>query len=200
MTEFQTIENIELSHVNLTPVTPNDFELIFEWLADPKTSRWLDMGGGRQTLSRLQFQAFMANPKMRMFLYGEMNSPPVGFLAINDIGNLMNVAEIWGIRGRKGGAHDLAMAAFVRILATAFVDFNCEVVWTGVLENNHRSIRVHKLLEMPQVGILRARHLFNGRRVNKIIFEFLRKEFENQFGLVKAISGLILSEKNYTKN
>lgn len=181
--------------VAIRPYDKTDIDTVHPWLSETHRNKWLDLGSGRQNLGKGETQILLHNVRHRAFLYGPSEENWVGLIVLSGIDHAMGVSEIWGLRGRAGGPRDTTVSAFLRLLATAFVDYNREVVSTWVVENNVLSRRLHTLIGMTETGRHRGWHVMDGKRWDRILYDYHKDEFLMRFPRVPAASGICGEER-----
>lgn len=188
--EVEMFPGTDLPAVNLSPVRSSDIGAIHQWIDDDKARCWLDMGGGRQTLSKIQLHTMLTSARTCARLIHYQDGGPVGLVCLNDADNLMGTADIWGVRGAyDGGPSNVAVAAFLAMLATGFLDLNREVIGSWVVEGNYLSLLMHQRLGMTEVGRPRGRHVIGTKRLDRILFDMTLAEFGEKFPDVPSESG-----------
>jgi|GEM_PF-3785355 len=177
--------------VQFIPILAGDIDVIESWIADKKIHRWLDMGNGRQIITKMQLYSMLMSTKTYARLFGLPGESPVGLICINDIDNLMGTAEMWGLRGvYSSGPANIATAAALAALATGFLDYDREVMSTWVVDANHYSLRIHHKLGLKEVGRVRSRHVMDGKRHDRLLFDITREEFAALYPDVPSENGV----------
>lgn len=190
------IPGTDLPLLQLFPIDRCHADVIWNWINDPRAQCWLDLGGGRQDLSKRELYLMLTSKRNHARLFcvpGE--SEPLGLVCLNDVTNAMGSADVWGVRGAYSGAPaNVSVAAFLQMLATAFVDLDREVVGSWVVDGNLFSVAMHVKLGFAQGGRQRNRHLMNGRHHDRLLFDLTRAEFAARFGDVPAESGHTMNQ------
>ncbi len=176
--------------VQFNTIRAQDIDMIAGWMEDKKIHQWLDMGGGRQVVSKMQLHSMLMSQRTHARLFGMPGSLSIGLICINDVDNLMGTADMWGLRGvYEKGPSNIATAAALVGLATGFIDFKREVMRTWVVDGNHRSLLIHRKLGLREVGKARSCHVMDGKRYDRHLFDMTRDEFANLYPDVPSESG-----------
>ena len=176
--------------VQFTAVQAKDIDMIAGWMENEKIHQWLDMGGGRQLISKMQLHSMLMSQRTCARLFGVPGGLPIGLICIHDIDNLMGSADMWGLRGVYAkGPSNVATAAALVGLATGYLDYGREVMRTWVVDGNHRSLLIHRKLGLREVGKARSCHVMNGKRYDRYLFDMTRDEFANLYPEVPSESG-----------
>ncbi len=190
------IADTDLPMLDLFPVAKEHADLVHEWIHDPRAKCWLDLGGGRQDMSKrdLFLMVTSARNHARLFrLPGQ--DEPLGLICLNDSVNLMGSAEAWGVRGVYSGAPaNISASAFVLALASGFVDLGREVIGSWVVDCNQFSVAMHLKLGFQETGRMRNRHLMNGRHYDRVLFDMTRSEFAERYPDVPSENGLSIRQ------
>lgn len=176
--------------VNLAKVTPTDIYLLNSWLSNERIYRWLDMGAGRQSLSILQLQSLMMSPRTYARLASVPGKPAFGLVCLNDAQNLMGTAELWYVRGGHAGEPaDVMLSAILSVLASGFFDLQRVVIGAWVTDNNQPSLQIQQRIGMQQIGRQRGRHVIDGQRHDRILFDMTCEEFGQHYPLTTSERG-----------
>ncbi|NRA64247.1 MAG: GNAT family N-acetyltransferase [Pseudobacteriovorax sp.] len=179
----------KINDVLLVPYAKHHVPLVKEWLSRDSITKWLDMGHGKQKLNDLELRNFIINPNNKIFLYGPSEDCLVGLMCLNGITHKMGLGEVWGLRGAPGGTRDLTTFAFLKVIATGFLEFDRKVISTWVAEPNRLSHRVHENCGFKPTGRLRDAHLLDGKRCDRVLYDITYSEFEERYPLVSSILG-----------
>jgi RimJ/RimL family protein N-acetyltransferase len=185
------IPGTDLPLLRMDPVLPSDMATVHGWICDEKARVWLDLGGGRQTLSAREFFLLLTAPRNHARLFrAPQGGEPLGLSCLNDVTNLMGSAEIWGMRGLYArGPRHMAAAAMLLMLADGFVDHGRAVIGSWIVDGNVLSIGMHARLGMRQAGRQRARHRIGDTYYDRLLFDMTRAEFAALYPDVAASSG-----------
>ena len=181
--------------LELFPLGPEHATLVHDWISDDKARPWLDLGSGRQAMNRRDLYLMLTGPRTwaRLFrLPG--SSVPLGLVCLNDVGNAMGSADVWGVRGSYDMAAppNTSVAAFLLALANGFIDCERQVIGSWVVDGNALSVGMHRLLGMTETGRQRQRHPMGARRLDRLLFDMTRAEFAARFPDVPGQSGRTL--------
>lgn len=183
--------------VDLKPIHTEHAQMLHAWVNAPRAKCWLDFGGGRRDISKrnLFLMVTSARNHARLFsLPGEAQA--LGLICLNDATNLMGSAEAWCVRGvYQQGPLNVTASAALLALANAFIDLEREVVGAWVVDCNCLSIAMHLKLGLKQTGRMRDRHLVQGRRRDRLLFDMTRSEFAERYPNVPAESGRTIRER-----
>ncbi|WP_428241202.1 GNAT family N-acetyltransferase [Gynuella sp.] len=195
----------QMPYVETYPVTTENCRPLADWLLSKHVARWMDYGNGKQDISELQLSMILISQRnyARLFrIPGE--SEPLGIFCLNSVDNAMNHAEVWAARNhlnrqRRSGSYRHATAsAAVQILADGFLDLNLKVISSWAVECNRNSIQLHDAVGMRQTGILRKRHVIDGKRYNRICYDITLEEFGERYPDV--VSGKKNTYRNSYRN
>jgi RimJ/RimL family protein N-acetyltransferase len=191
MTAPATIPGTSLPLLRRDPVLPSDMATVHRWVCDDSARVWLDLGGGRQTLSARELFLLLTSPRHHARLFrAPQGGEPLGLSCLNDVANLMGSAEIWGMRGPHArGPRHMAAAAMLLMLADGFIDHQRMVIGSWIAEGNVFSIGMHARLGMRQGGRQRARHRIGDVHYDRLLFDMTRDEFARLYPDVAASSG-----------
>ncbi len=190
-----------LPKVTLAKVKSEDIRMLHSWLSDERVYRWLDMGGGRQLLSVLQLQSLMMSSRTYARLASVPGMPAFGFVCLNDAQNLMGTAELWYLRGRYSGEPSrVMMSAILSVLASGFLDLKHAVISAWVADGNQSSLRLQQQIGMQQVGRQRARHVMDGQRHDRILFDMTLDEFGSRYPKLVSEQGLTYQSSAFNQN
>lgn len=189
------IPGTDFPMLELSPVESGHANMIWEWINDPRAKCWLDLGGGRQDLTRRELYLLLTNARNHARLFRlPGGTEPLGLICLNDVSNMMGSADVWGVRGVYAGAPaNVSVSAFLHVLATAFVDLERHVVGSWVVDGNLFSVAMHVKLGFQQCGRQRGRHIMNDRHYDRLLFDLTREEFTERFSHVPAESGRTLA-------
>jgi RimJ/RimL family protein N-acetyltransferase len=185
------VPGTDFPNLDVMAVTKEHSALLHRWITDPKAVRWLDLGGGRQSMSERDLFLMITSRRnhARLFCLPDTQKPLM-LICLNDVVNLMGSAEAWCVRGvYEGGPLNVAAAAGVLALANGFVDLEREVICAWVVESNEFSSAVHRKVGFKQTGRIRSRHLMNGRHLDRLLYDITRAEFADLYPDVPAESG-----------
>ncbi len=190
-TAVPRIPGTDLPLLRMDPVLPSDMATVHGWICDEKARVWLDLGGGRQTLSAREFFLLLTAPRNHARLFrAPQGGEPLGLSCLNDVTNLMGSADIWGMRGLYArGPRHMAAAAMLLMLADGFVDHGRTVIGSWIADGNVLSIGMHARLGMRQAGRQRARHRIGDVHYDRLLFDMTRAEFAALYPDVAASSG-----------
>lgn len=190
-TDESRIPGTDLPVLELLPIERSHADLVWNWINDPRALCWLDLGGGRQDLSKRELYLMLTSKRNYARVFGVRGqNEPLGVVCLNDVTNVMGSTDVWGVRGTYGGAPaNVSVAALLQMLATAFVDLEREVVGSWIVDGNLFSVAMHVKLGFEQGGRQRRRHLMNGSHHDRLLFDLTRDEFAARFGSVPAESG-----------
>jgi RimJ/RimL family protein N-acetyltransferase len=191
MTAPAAIPGTDLPLLRMDPVLPSDMAAVHRWICDEKARAWLDLGGGRQTLSTRELFLLLTSPRnhARLFRAPE-GGEPLGLSCLNDVTNLMGSADIWGMRGLYArGPRHMAAASMLLMLADGFIDHGRSVIGSWIAEGNVLSIGMHERLGMRQTGRQRARHRIGASHYDRLLFDMTSDEFAARYPDVAAGSG-----------
>ncbi len=188
-----TIEN--LNEAVLIPYSNTHTKKVCEWFRRESIVKWLDMGLGKQNLTDLELHILFCNPNNKVFLYGPEKSRLVGLMSLNGYTHEMGLGEVWGLRGEKGGGRNLTVSAFLRTIATGFLDFDREVISTWVAEPNILSHRVHDKCGFRSTGRLRSAHVLENKRCDRILYDVTKQEFAAIYPNIQSLNGKTFAKK-----
>ncbi|WP_224360669.1 GNAT family N-acetyltransferase [Hyalangium versicolor] len=178
--------------VELLPFGPQHLDMVWEWMNPPQVRCWLDFGGGRQDLSKRQLYLMLSNSHVcaRLFqLPGD--SRPLGLVCMNNIDDLMGSMDVWIVRDLSvmRPIRNSVTSAGARILATGFLDFGRQIATTWVVASNRASIYLHDIIGMRHSGTQRSRHVIDGRRHDRWLYDMTLAEFGQLYPDVPSEQG-----------
>lgn len=190
------IPGTDLPMLEFFPVETQHADLLWTWINDERAKCWLDLGGGRQDLSRRELFLLLTSARNHARLFRVPGrEEPIGLICLNDVTNAMGSADVWGVRGAYTGVPaNVSVSAFLLALATAFVDLERDVVGSWVVDGNLFSVAMHVKLGFREGGRQRARHRMNGMLHDRLLFDLTRSEFAERFAHVPAESGRCLAD------
>lgn len=113
-----------------------------------------------------------------------------GLVCLGDVTNLMKSADVWGVRGSyTSGPAQASVAAFLLVLANGFLDLDRQVIGSWIVDGNQFSIVMHQRLGLKETGRQRGRHVSNGLRSDRLLYDITREEFAQRFPHVPSESG-----------
>ncbi len=192
------IPGTSLPWVELLALGPEHAETVHGWFSDEKVRPWLDLGGGRQQLPKRELFLLLTGARSLTRLVRVPGcSQPFGLVCLGDVTNEMGSADIWGVRGTfAAGPGNVSVAAFLLMLATGFIDRDRAVIGSWIVEGNQFSIAMHERLGLRQTGRQRGRHLCDGLRRDRLLYDITRAEFAERFADVPAESGRSFASLN----
>lgn len=197
MTAPAAIPGTDLPLLRMDPVLPSDMAAVHRWICDEKARAWLDLGGGRQTLSTRELFLLLTSPRnhARLFRAPE-GGEPLGLSCLTDVTNLMGSADIWGMRGLYArGPRHMAAASMLLMLADGFIDYDRAVIGSWIADGNIFSVGMHERLGMRQTGRQRARHRIGDAYYDRLLFDMTRDEFAARYPDVPASSGATMRSR-----
>lgn len=195
-TPYPRIPGTNLPMLELFAILPEHAELVHGWITDEKARDWLDLGSGRQFLSKRDLYLMLTSARNFARLFRLPGSEtPLGLVCLIDVENQMGSAEVWGVRGvYASGPPNISVAAFLLALANGFLEREREVIGSWVVDGNALSIAMHRQLAMTETGRQRSRHAMQGRRFDRLLFDMTRAEFAERFADVPTVTGRSFSQ------
>jgi RimJ/RimL family protein N-acetyltransferase len=186
------IPGTQMPTFEASPVRAEHAELIWSWVNDDKARTWLDLGSGRQTISKRDLYLLVTSPRNHARLFHRVGGgQPLGLVCLNDARNLMGSADIWGIRGvYDRETRNAAAASFLLTIATGFLDLGRTVIGSWVCDGNSITVGMHRRLGFVETGRLRARHVVNGVAYDRLLFDLTRDEFMTRYPDVPSETGV----------
>jgi len=194
--DYELIPGTKFPLLELIPLQPEHADMVAGWIADEKARTWLDLGGGRQSMSTRELYMMLTSRRNHARLYKLPNDDqPLGLVCINDSSNLMLSADVWGVRGEYDkGPRNVSVAAFLMALATGFVDLNRKVMGSWIVEGNGLSIIMHKRIGLQETGRQRQRHIMHGKTLDRLLYDITLDEFSERYANVPSESGRTLAD------
>lgn len=186
------IDGTEVPYVELFPVAAEHADLLSAWVSHDEARPWLDLGGGRQELPTRQLYMMLTGPRTHTRLFrlpGE--DRPRGLVALLNANDAMGGAELWTVRDltiprpRRG----LVEGAILRLFATAFLELDRHVIGAWIVETNARSHKLTDGVGMRRCGVQRARHVIDGQRLDRVLYDITRDEFAQAWPTVPSENG-----------
>jgi hypothetical protein len=190
-TPYATIPGTTLPLIELCPLLPAHAEMVKGWIDDERARCWLDLDSGRQQMDTRPLYLMLTGARCHARLTRMPGSEHYGGLVcLNDSRNEMGSAGVWGLRGDYGpSVPNIAVAAFLVMLATGFLDLQREVIGSWVVDGNQFSVAMHERLGLQLTGRQRARHRMNGRLHDRLLFDITRDEFAERYPKVASEAG-----------
>jgi len=156
----------------------SDVDTIAAWLAKADNHRWLDFGGGRQSLDRITLKIMSRRNAhlLRVFTL-ESDDSPVGIVVLTDISRNFKKATLWYLLGdtRRAGKGCTSRAVSM-ILAEGFERLGLHSVNAWTVDANVASIRVLEHNNFQLIGRQRQCHFLGGRPHDRLLFDLLASE------------------------
>ncbi|MGQ0613562.1 MAG: GNAT family N-acetyltransferase [Planctomycetaceae bacterium] len=164
--------------MRIEPLDPASVETVAGWLAEEANRKWLDFGGGFQSLSALAIRVMQqrGSHQFRLF-FGDDPSCPAGVAGLVSIDPKFGTAALWYVLGDKRyarrGITTRAVAAF---LAEAFGPLGLQAVNAWAVDRNVSSQRVLEKCGFMKIGRQRRCHVVDGEACDRIHYDFLPGE------------------------
>lgn len=166
----------------LTPLFPGDADALFQILADPEVTRYLDV----ETLERqeqaddllhLFAERRAAGVEMRWAIRLPERPALIGTASLNDLDRIENRAEFGLVVGRPWWRQGYASEAMFVVLAHAFDVLEVNRVESLIFAQNQASRTMVERAGFTQEGILRQHGFVHGEYWDDVIYSMLRSEW-----------------------
>ena len=159
--------------VTLTPLTPDDFQLVAGWLSDQAINRWLTSEWrGREVSAAVMAMAYR-NRRNRLFLV-RYDSHPCGLVGLADIDEIDRTAMIWYLMGQdQYGGKGVISQAVGQAVAWGFTNLGLASVYAWIMAGNERSRKVLERNGFRGAGRLRMATRSADRQVDRIYFDLV---------------------------
>ncbi len=167
--------------INIKEAQESDFIFFEKWFNDSENSQWL-MSIYRLGRYNEIIHAISLKKSNNFFNIIYDASKPIGFVGISLIDYLDKTGMIWYVLGDKFYVNKgVTTLAVNLILKKAFNDLKLHSIQACVAEDNKASIRVLEKNNFKVVGVQRESHSMENKFMNKIWFDILATEFEDEF-------------------
>jgi len=164
--------------VTLRPLEAGDVDVAASWLSLEENYKWLDFGGGQQSLSAasLAFMRLRDLHELLVFTVGE-GPEPCGIVALSNVARPFGTASLWYVLGKKEHAgHGCTTRAVGQLLEMAFGALGLQAVNAWAVDGNVPSLRVLERNGFRLVGRQRRCHRVEGRLRDRLLFDLLAEE------------------------
>ena len=163
--------------IKLREILQEDIKLLKPWLIERENAKWLDTFFQNEGLRDEQLAIFLIKKDRRTFMILN-NEIPVGIMGITNIDKINESGEIWSLLGNKDFRNKgIITIAYVLTLKKAFYELHLHSINAWVAEGNF-TIRVFEKLGFNVIGRQRKCHLMDGILKDRILFDLLRDEFD----------------------
>jgi RimJ/RimL family protein N-acetyltransferase len=157
--------------VRVTPVTPDDFEVVCGWLSDPAINRWLASEWRGRTVSAAVLAAALRGGKSRLYVV-RLDEARVGLVALSDIDQQDGLAMIWYLLGDTRYARTGAISRAVGLVSRmAFEELGLRTVFAWIAESNALSRRVLERNGFREAGRMRSATVVDGTVEDRVYFD-----------------------------
>lgn len=161
----------------LRPIDEGEVDLVSGWLNEARNSRWLDFGGGRQSLDPVALHLMVQRDIHHIRIYTTEEDLPIGVIGLSDINRVFRTATIWAVLGRKDyGVRDLTVRAGREILDYGFSDLDLVAVNAWTVETNRHGKRLLERIGFKPFGRQRSCHWIDGHPYDRLWYDLLARE------------------------
>lgn len=180
--------------VYLRALEPEDYKRSVAWRNDDEI--WGMLGGRKYFVSEAYEQkwindAIFKGGDVRLAVCDTESNLYIGNVYLTDIDYVNRTAESHVLIGdRDYWGKGLATEAYMLLLDYAFNELNLNRIEALVLENNIRSLNMHKKCGYVEEGIKRNSVYKNGKYINQIIMAVLKEEISRNRLRIKTTGRL----------
>ncbi|PMS16823.1 MAG: N-acetyltransferase [Pandoraea sp.] len=177
-TTFSAGEALPFTGYWLREPNRDDVHDIAAWLAQPTINRWFDFGLGRQALTALAVLAMLQSRRHRIRVFGPTGyRAPSGLVAVSDITHRFATGSFWVLRDSQRPAYaDMTYDASRSVLRESFECDKLHCITAWAVETNVASQRLLGRLGFRTIGLQRACHLVDGKRLGRLLYDLLRDD------------------------
>lgn len=178
LTPVRRLPTIEQSVVHFEPFTPQTAEIAGHWLEDEQNYKWLDFGGGRQSISgrTLYYMSQSKDHYIRSMV--DANDRQVGVIGLQHVSSPFRNAMLWGVRPRlRPPTRGHAWIEIKNFLAIGFINLNLHSVYAWVAESNRLSLATLERVGFCSMGRQRCAHVVDGVMKDRVLLDLLASEF-----------------------
>lgn len=172
------VPRYERSVVSFVPFTQETAEIAGRWLEDEQNYKWLDFGGGRQSISgrTLHYMSKSGDNFIRSMVDNERQ---VGVIGLQHVSSPFRNAMLWGVRPRlRPPARTHAWVEIKQFLEIGFRELNLHSIYAWVAESNRLSLANLERAGFKVMGRQRCAHVVDGVMQDRILLDVLASEFE----------------------
>lgn len=169
----------------LRDLQPEDIEDVFSYASDPAVTRFAGWEPHRTPYDTMAYiQRCLADDWGPITFAVEYMAEErvIGVVDIRIISRLWGVGEIGYTLNRRYWGRGLNVEAGRLLLEYGFKYLNLRRIQAVCDVNNHRSYRTMEKLGMVRERILNHVAMRNGRRVDRLVYSMLRREWERRVG------------------
>lgn len=174
-------ERTHEGQVDLQPLGTGHAEVVARWLSDPATNRWLSGDLRQQQITERQVALLAANPRNRLWMI-TLNGAPAGIVVLSQIDVHDRSARIWYLVEEAHRGQGVARRAVCQAVWRGFNELGLESINASVMEPNTPSAQVLIGAGFRPVGILRRGLQFEGRFVDRLLYDIVRTDLDGVEG------------------
>ena len=160
----------------IEPLTPDHFAKVAEWLSKPDLNQWLTSEWRNRSIDPVVIGVAVRNKRNRLFLV-RFEDRPCGLVALADWDPTDKIAMTWYVLGDNTlGGRGIITDALKRLIGIAFEEFDIDVVYAWIIEDNHPSRRVLEKVGFRKMGNLRSGSIRGGRRLDRVYFDLTKQD------------------------
>ena len=162
--------------------SPERIQLAADWLGRYDNYKWLDFGNGIQRITPVTLKIMTQRGLHVVRLYtADEGELPIGVVGLTNVDRQFNTASIWAVLGNKryGGC---TKRACCKMLTLGFTELGLRAVNAWTLDTNVAAQRVLESLHFKQVGRMRQCHYVDGQPHDRLLFDLLATEHQEEDG------------------
>lgn len=170
-----------MSIVKLLPLDSDEaIALVAGWLGKYDNYKWLDFGDGVQQVSPVMLKIMTQRGLHQFRIYtADEGDVPAGVVGLTNVDRHFKTASLWAVLGNKrfGG---YTLPACSAMLTYGFTELGLAMISAWTLETNIPAQRCLERLHFRYIGRLRQCHYIEGRPLDRLLFDLLASEHEDQ--------------------
>ncbi|MHA1410648.1 MAG: GNAT family N-acetyltransferase [Candidatus Odinarchaeia archaeon] len=162
--------------VKIEHLETDQFELLAEWLSNPKINCWLTSEWRNRTVTRVLIAIAVRNPSNKWFLT-RYNNKPCGLVALADLDTLDRTAMVWALLGESVlGGKGITSEALKLLISYSFDHLGLASLYAWVMDGNIASLRMFEKAGFRRAGRIRSAACFDGKQVDRIYFDIIKTD------------------------
>jgi RimJ/RimL family protein N-acetyltransferase len=172
--------------MKLLPIENKDIPLVCQWLSRA-SGEWLEFGIAEFTPLAVKLLMNRKDEIFRLFTSDDEPALPIGIVVLSNVNRKYKSASMWAVLGQSEmSKRGYTCRALIEILKIAFFEQDIESINCWLVDGNRASLRLLEILGFHYVGRQRRCHLIQQQWRDRLHFDLLRSEFEENIPHLEA--------------